>query len=81
MITGFATCDKYFPVAEWDYLIPQAELTLNLLKTSKVNSKLSALAYLFRVFDFNKTPLAPPGTKVVIHKNIKDRGSWDYHII
>ena len=34
MMDGFATCDKNFPVAEWDRLLQQAEITLNLLRTS-----------------------------------------------
>ena len=25
LMAGFATCDKYFPVAEWDYLLVQAD--------------------------------------------------------
>ena len=79
MMSGFATCDKDFPILEWDRLLTQAEITLNLLRTSRVNPKLSAYSYLFGNFDFNKTPLAPPGTKVLIHKKTKDRGSWEYH--
>ena len=79
LMAGFTTCDKIFPLQEWDRLLPQAEITLNLLKTSRVNPKLSAYAYLFGNFDFNKTPLAPPGTKVLIHKKSGIRGSWDYH--
>ena len=78
-MAGFASCDKDFPLAEWDRLLVQSELTLNLLHTSRVNPKLSAYAYLFGNFDFNKTPLAPPGTKVLIHKKTKVCGSWDYH--
>ena len=46
-----------------------------------VNPNLSSQAYLFENFDFNRTPLTPPATKVVIHKKSKDRGSWDYHSI
>jgi hypothetical protein len=46
----------------------QVELTLNVLHSSRVNPKLLAYAYYLNGhFDFNKTPLAPPGTKVVIH--------------
>jgi hypothetical protein len=74
-----ATCDPDFPVAEWDRLLFQAELTLNLLRSSRVNPKLSAYAYLNGNFDFNKTPLAPPGTKVVIHLKPDQRASWSYH--
>ena len=68
-MAGFASCDLNFPLAEWDRLLTQAEIMLNILRTSRVNPKLSAQANLFGNFDFNKTPLAPPGTKVLIHKN------------
>ena len=55
------------------------EITLNLLRTSQVNPTLSAYTYLFGNFDLNKTPLAPPGTKVLIHKKSNVRESRDYH--
>ena len=71
LLAGFATCDGNFPLTEWDRLLPQAELTLNLMRTSRVNKKLSAHAYLFGNFNFSNTPLAPPGTKVLIHKKAK----------
>ena len=31
-LSVLATADPMFPVAEWDRLLPQAELTLNLLR-------------------------------------------------
>ena len=74
-----ATADPAFPVSEWDQLLPQAELTLNLLHLCRLNPNLSAYAYLFGNFNFNKTPLAPAGTKVLIHEKPKQRNSWDYH--
>ena len=78
-MAGFATCDPNFPMSEWDRLLVQAEITLNLLRTSRVNPTLSAYTYLFGNYDFKNTPLAPPGTKVLIHKKSTNRGSWDYH--
>jgi hypothetical protein len=65
--SGLATCDPKFPLAEWDLLVPQADITLNLLRSSRGQPKLSAYACLNGSFDFNKTPLAPPGTQVVVH--------------
>ena len=56
---GLASLDPNFPIAEWDHLLTQAFLTLNLLRTANSNPRLSAHAYLFRQFDFNATPLAP----------------------
>ena len=43
-------------------------MTLNLLRPVRYNPKLSAYAYLEGQHDYNKVPLAPPGTRVIIHK-------------
>ena len=73
---GLASLDPNFPIREWDRLLPQAEMTLNLLRSSRLNPKLSAHAFLFGQLDYNKTPIVPPGTKVLVHKKTKDRGTW-----
>ena len=73
---GLASLDPDFPIHEWDRLLPQCELTLNLLRASRINPKLSAWAYLFGEFDYMKTPLAPPGTKCLVHAKVSQRGSW-----
>jgi hypothetical protein len=49
------------------------------LHSSRVNPNLSAYAYLNGNFDFNKTPLAPPGTKLVVHLKPDQQASWAYH--
>eukprot|EP00957_Ditylum_brightwellii_P070681 5371453-Ditylum_brightwellii.AAC.1 len=69
VMSGLATCNPQFPIAEWDQLIEQANLTLNLLCTSRVNPSLLAHAYLFGNHNLNAHHLAPPGCKVVVHKN------------
>ena len=71
---GLATVDPDYPLAEWDILIAQTNLTLNLLCSSRSNPKLSVWAYLFDQFDFRATPLAPPGTKVVSYKSVDEQG-------
>ena len=73
---GLASLDPDFPVREWDRLIPQAEMTLNMLRASRINPKLSAYALLFGQFDYNKTPMVPPGTKVISHLKPTVRASW-----
>ena len=60
-IAGLATCSKEFPIYEWDRLINQCNITLNLLRNSRVNPGLSAYAYAYGEYDFNKHPLCPPG--------------------
>jgi hypothetical protein len=79
LLACLATCDPNFPVSKWDRLFFQVGLTLNLLRSSRVNPKLSAYAYLHGNFDFNKTPLAPLGTKVLVHLKPDQRPSWAYH--
>ena len=78
-ITGLSTCDPSFPSKEWDRLIEQGEITLNLLRSSRRQPSLSAYHGLFGAFDFNKTPLAIPGTKVLVHEMPKQRNTWAQH--
>ena len=43
-IAGLCSVDKNFPLHLWDKLLPQAEITLNLLRGSRLNPKLSSHA-------------------------------------
>ncbi len=62
----------------WDLLLPQAKLTVNLLHQATINPKISTWEYFNGLFDFNKTPLAPVGCRVLIHAKSSMRQSWDY---
>mgnify|MGYP003330606412 CR=1 FL=1 len=75
--SGLAGVDPKFPLSEWDRLIPQTNITLNLLRSSRINPKLSAYAYIHGFFNFQATPMAPPGTKVLVHMHSEKRGTWD----
>ena len=78
LMAGIATCHPDFPIREWDRLLPQCELTLNLLRNSRINPNLSAWAYLFGNHDFSKVPLLPPGTKVVVHEKPTQRSTFGF---
>ena len=78
-IAGLASTDPNFPLSNWCRLLPQAELTLNLLRPSRLNPKLSAYALLEGTFDFTRTPLAPPGTRVIVHEKTTQRLTWAPH--
>ena len=78
-VAGFSKTDTNFPVSEWDRLLDQATITLNLLHQSRVNPKLSAYTYLFGNYDFNRCPMAPPGTRVVVHKKPDQRAYLSHH--
>ncbi|KAG7352362.1 reverse transcriptase RNA-dependent DNA polymerase [Nitzschia inconspicua] len=78
-IAGLCSTDPAFPIHLLDRLLPQAELTLNLNRGSRLNPKLSAWAQLHGTYDYNRTPLAPPGCKVLVHKKPAQRESWAPH--
>jgi hypothetical protein len=77
--SGWASVDPQFPMSLWDKTLPQAEVTLNLLRGSRINPKLSAWEQLHGRYDFNRTPIAPPGIKVLAHKMPSNRQSWSPH--
>ena len=72
-ISILAGVDPSFPTTLWDKLLPQAELTLNLLRQSNSTPTISAHSHLFGNFDFNRMPLAPMGCGVQIHENADKR--------
>jgi hypothetical protein len=78
-IAGLCYVDPTFPLKLWHKLLPQATITLNLLQKSRINPCMSAYAQLNGHFDFNITPLAPPGTRVIAHEKPDQRASWDPH--
>jgi hypothetical protein len=78
-IAGLCSVDTNFPLHLWDKLLPQAEITLNLLRGSRINPKLSAHAQMNGHFDFNRTPLAPPGIRVLVHIKPSERTTWSPH--
>ena len=80
-LAGLATVDKAFPLQLWCYLLVQAEMTLNMLRTSRKDSTKSAYEELEGKFDYNKTPLAPPGTKALIYEAATRRASWAPHAV
>ena len=55
--------ESAFPIREWDRLIEQGDITLNLLRSSRRFPNLSAYASIYSIFNFNNTPMTPPDTK------------------
>jgi hypothetical protein len=62
-----------------DRLFPQAEITLNLLRTSRQHPQLSAAAHYRGLIDYNKTAFAPPGCKIIAHEKPANRRTWSPH--
>jgi hypothetical protein len=64
----------------WDILLPQAVITLNMLRTSRINPKLSAATHIFGQYDFNREPMTPPGTRIIAHETPNRRRTWAPHV-
>ncbi|KAL7475055.1 hypothetical protein ACHAW6_000989, partial [Cyclotella cf. meneghiniana] len=67
LISVLAGISDDFPIHQWDELLPQTILTLNLLRQSNVAPNISAYAYHHGSFDYNRMPLAPMGCAVQFH--------------
>jgi hypothetical protein len=76
---GWFSVDDKFPMHLWDKTCQQAELTLNILRGSRINPKLSAWEQIHGRYDFNKCPIAPPGIKVLAHEKPDNRATWSPH--
>jgi hypothetical protein len=63
-VGGLASVDPTFPLHFWDRLLPQAEITLNPLRTSRIHQQLSAAAF------------ALSGFKIIAHKKSGKRRTW-----
>ena len=78
-IAFLSSLDPDFPAILWDRILFQALLTLNLLRGSRVNPKLSAQAQVYGIYDYNRTPIAPPGVRVLVHEPAATRNAWSPH--
>ena len=78
-IAWFSTTDPDLPISEWYRLLCQYMITLNLLQDSRVKPSLSEDAYLFGSYDFNKSPIEPPGTRMVVHGKPGNCRSLGHH--
>jgi hypothetical protein len=67
-VAGLSSVDPTFPLHLWDRLLPQAEITLNLLLTSRLHPQLSAAAHFHCLVDYNKTSFALPGCNIIAHE-------------
>ena len=72
-IAILCSTDPKFPLNLWDNFLPQAEITLNIMRNSRVNPNVSAYCYVWGNFDFNKTPIAPLGTKLLVRIKLEKR--------
>ena len=80
-LSVLAGVSEDFPINLWDRLLPQTEITLNLLRQSNATPTVSAYAHLSGPFDYNKMPLAPMGCGAQVHEKTDKRGTWSFHSV
>jgi hypothetical protein len=69
-----------FPANLWDKLLPQVELTMNILRPFAGDRSISAYeGVCHSKYDFLAHPLAPCGTLVLVHDPPETRGSFASH--
>jgi len=73
--------DAHYPPDGWDLLVPQTNLTLNLLRPCHINPSHSAYSYVYGPFNFDAHPLAPLGCRANVHNcavgHGGERRSWE----
>jgi hypothetical protein len=69
-VAGLSSVDPSFPMHLWDRLLPQAEITLNLLRTSRLHPQLSAAAHYHGLVDYSK---------IIAHTKPGNRRTWAPH--
>jgi hypothetical protein len=78
-VAGLASVDPTFPLHLLDRLLPQAEITLNLLRTSRLHLQLSAASHFRGLVDYNKTAFDPSGCNIIAQEKPGKRRTWAPH--
>jgi hypothetical protein len=86
-VAGLFSVDPSFPMHLWDRLLPQAEITLNLLRTSRLHPQLSAAAHIMDWWTTTKQLLLRQDAKSLHNKSQASRQlglltvSMDIHLV
>ena len=66
------------PLNLWDLLLPQMEVTLNLLQQATLDPSISAWEYFQGPFNYDATRIGHIGCNIIAHKKTGTRKSWDF---
>ena len=61
LISGLSSMDPKLPLHLWCRILSQCQDTLNMLHTSRLHPHMSSFTHMNGPFDYNATPVAPPG--------------------
>ena len=77
-ISILAGVAPYFARNLWDLLLPQNELTLNLLRQATLDPSRLTWSYFHGPFNYDAAPIVPLGCNIIAHKKTGTRHSWDF---
>ena len=75
-----ASLPKNFPIAYWCHLLPQTDLSVNIVRPNRQNPLLSAWAAMEGEFHFDATPIAPPGSEMLMHQKPARRNIFGLNV-
>ena len=61
------------------YLLPQCQDTLNILRTSRLHPHMSPFTHMNSLFNYNPTPMSPPGIKTLVYETPQQLKTWAQH--
>jgi hypothetical protein len=76
LISILCSTEKTLPMYLWDRLLPHAVITLHMLRTSRINPKISASTHIDGQYDYNRAQMAPPDTRDTSHETPNRRRTW-----
>ena len=68
-----------FPISYWCRLLPQIDLSVNIVRPCRQNPKLSAWAAMEGEFHFDSRPITSLGTAVLIYKHPGNRTTFGHN--
>ena len=71
-----ASVPKEFPMGLWCRLLEQTDLGVNIVRPYRQNPRLSAWAAMEGEYHFHATPIAPPGSKMLMYQKPGSRRTW-----
>jgi hypothetical protein len=77
--SSLASLPQNFPLSLWCRLCPQVDLSVNMIQKCRQNPLLSAWAAMQGKYHFDATPIAPPGTEMMMHEKPNQRRTWGYN--
>ena len=68
-----------FPIALWCKLLPQINLSVNIVCKCRQNPLLSVWSAMEGEYHFDSTPIAPAGSEMLMHENPGRRRTFGYN--